>query len=251
MPHLITLPADPASSLDWGPLSEEKGIFYLDFGWKTIDPFDTAAFNSHLLAVMEFSRQFPDAKKVVLAKTTGQFSQVLAPTEKMEQRSQESGLQHELFCAKLFSEYLHRLASALPDETIPVIMVEIADQNAIADLMLLFCKRRFEHFELSFSNITLPIEGNRNMIISLPQDTLYQPSLYLPLFTSLSDYKCIPEELLNEHWDEVEAIIVDPETLGPSGRRMLYGFEAAGGLIVSMRGPLGFSNETSLDEFGP
>lgn len=246
---LITLAADPTSNLDWEIDTEQKGIFYLDFGWKILNPFDSATFNSHMLAVEEFARRFPHAKKVVLARTDGEFSKLLSPTEKMEARSEESGLEHELFCAGLFSEYLHRLASALPEETIPMIIVDIAGKEKIANLMLLFCKRRFEHFQLIFSNISLPIEGEANVIISLPQDQKYRASIFAPLLSELTDYKCIPEELLNEHWDEVDAIVVDPESLGPAGRRMLCGFDAAGGLIVSTRGPLDFANETSLDEF--
>jgi hypothetical protein len=245
---LITLQAGPTSNLDWELDAEQKGTYYLDFGWETINPFDFATFNSRLLAVEEFAKRLPQAEKVVLARIDGDFSKLIEQTEKLDLICQESNVSPELVCADLFSQYLHRLASALGDETTPAIIVDISDTEKIPDLMLLFCRRRFEHFELIFSTIALPIEGSQNVIISLPQDEKYQPSTFGPLFAGLS-CKCIPEELLNEHWDEVDAIIVDPDTLGPAGMRMLYGFDAAGGLIVSTRGPLGFSNETSLEEF--
>ncbi|MBS0630021.1 MAG: hypothetical protein JSS30_07370 [Verrucomicrobia bacterium] len=246
---LIHLPAGPMSSLDWDIDPSEKGTYYLDFEWKALNPFDTAAFQFHLLAVEQFSRRFPNAKKVILAKTSGEFSKLFSPSEKLQLRSEESGLANELFCAGVFSEYLHRLASGLPEETIPAILVDLNDPEKIAELMLLFCKRRFEHFQLVFSNIVLPIEGEAKVIVSLPQDRKYEASTFAPLFNQLKSYKCIPEELLNEHWDEVDAIVVDPESLGAAGKRMLYGFEAAGGLIVTTRGSLGFANETSVDHW--
>ncbi len=227
---LITLSADPSSNLDWEVTGD--GIYFLDFGWTKLDPFDPALFNANLLAVQEFAKRFPNAKKVVLARTNGQFSQLLASSEKMEERSLESGLKHEIFCAELFSQYLHRLASVLPDETEPVVMVDIADNNHFAEMVLLFCKRRFEHFQLMFSAISLPIEGEAKTIVSLPEDQKYDPDIFGPLFRSLENFKCIPEELLNEHWDEVDSIVIDEQSLGPIGKRMLNGFEAAGGEIV-------------------
>lgn len=242
---IITLPADPSSNLDWEITSE--GLYFLDFGWKTLDPFDPAVFNANLLAVEEFAKRFPDSKRVVLARTSGQFSRLLAPSEKMEERRLESGLDEEIFCAELFSEYLHRLASVLPDDTEPVVMVDLSERESLADMVLLFCKRRFEHFKLLFSDLAVPIEGEASTIVSLPQDEKYDPELMGLLFNRLKNFKCIPEELLNEHWDEVDAIIVDPQTLGAAGRRMLCGFEAAGGLIISTGGPMGFENEASLD----
>ncbi len=111
-------------------------------------------------------------------------------------------------------------------------------------MVLIYCKRRFEHFKLMTE---LPIEGDQKVIISLPQDQLYDPAVFAPLYNTIDNFKCIPEELLNEHWEGVDAIIVDPESLGPSGKRMLYGFEAAGGLIVSTKDSLGFASESSFD----
>ena len=232
---LINLPADPSSNLDWEVTGD--GIYFLDFGWKRLDPFDPATFNSNLLAVQEFAKCFPNAKKVVLARTDGQFSKLLAPSEKMEERSLESGLKHEIFCAELFSQYLHRLASVLPDETQPIVMVDISDKSQFAEMVLLFCKRRFEHFQLMFSAISLPIAGEAKMIVSLPEDQKYDLGVFAPLFSSIENFKCIPEELLNEHWDEVDSIVIDEQSLGPIGKRMLNGFEAAGGeVLIRSRG---------------
>lgn len=249
---LITLPADSSSNLDWDVDPDFKGIWHLDFGWKALDPYDTAAFNSHLLAVEEFAKRLPNAKKVVLAKIQGKFSELLSASEKVEERFVESGaLNFELFCAQLFSEYIHRLASALPEEAQPMISIEMCAGQKFEEMVLIFSRRRFEHFQLIFTNEAIPIEGDAKIAVSLPADSKYNLETFASLFNSLEgvDYKCIPEELLNEHWEGVDYLIVDPEFLGPAGKRMLYGFEAAGGVIVSTRGPIGFADETSLEAF--
>jgi len=248
---VITLAADPSSNLDWNIEDDRKGIWHLDFGWKNLDPYNTTLFNSYMLALDTFAKRFPNAQKVVLACTNGRFSEIFSSSERIDETFKESGLEYELFCAKLFSEYLHRLASALPEDAEPTLLVDIVDKENFAELVLLFCKRRFEHFVLLFPNIVLPIEGEAPIAISLPQDELYNPQTFVELFQKLQgrQFKCIPEELLNEHWVGVDYLIVDPESLGPSGKRMLYGFEAAGGQIISTRGPLGFAIETSFEEF--
>ncbi len=237
---LKTLKAHPSSDLDWEIDPEQEVTWHLDFGWTVLDPFDEALFNANFLAVEEFAKRVPKAKKVVLAICDGQFADFIQVDEPMN-----------LYCVELFSEYLHRLASVLPDETIAEVRVDISKKQNFAEMMLLFCRRRFEHFSLEFSNIHLPIEGDQKIAVSLPQDEKYDIEIFQKLFTDLSDYsfKCIPEELLNEHWEGVDYLIVDPESMGDIGRRMLYGFEAAGGTIISTRGSLGFTNETSLEDF--
>ncbi len=245
---MITLPAHPSHDLNWEIEPDTDVIWYLDFGWGKLNPFDPALLNANILAIEEFIRKIPHAKKIVLAKLKGEE---VESSDLFEERLKESGLEKELFSTQLISDYIHRLASVLPDEMEPVVEIEISPEIPLEECVLLYCRRRFEHLHLSFSNRMVPIEGKESIVISLPQDSLYDPKIYGPLFKSLDgrSFKCIPEELLNEHWGEVDSLIIDPQTIGEIGKRMLYGFEAAGGQIISMRGSLGFTNETSLEEF--
>jgi len=205
--NLTTLDASPSSDLDWEEISRD-GIFFLDFGG--IDLFDEAKQNANLLAVEEFSKCFPSAKEVILAKTDGKL-------EKLD----------------VFSEYLHLLAAQLSDETVPILLCEIEEEALLEDLVLALCRRRFEHFKLVFSKKRIPIEGDEKIVISIPQDAKYDPEVFKEIFSAvLEPFKCIPEEHLNEHWDGVDVLIVEPDSLGEMGKRMLLGFEAAGGKVV-------------------
>ena len=230
---MITLCADPTSDLDWEETPNEGGIFHLDFGWNKLDPHNVAQFNANLFAIEQFAKQFPHAKKVVLAISDGNFDSLLSFSKPIEAPED-----FELFCAQIFSEYLHRLASALPEETIPAIVFSIPKEADFAKLVLLLCRRRFEHFELQFSGQNIPIIGDAKVAVSLPQDALYDPKIFQEIFNSLQGraFKCIPEELLNEHWDGVDELIVHAPTLGETGKRMICGFEAAGGVVVYKNG---------------
>ncbi|MDN3506391.1 MAG: hypothetical protein P0S96_04085 [Simkaniaceae bacterium] len=207
--NFLTLNASPSSDLDWEDVSHQ-GAFFLDFG--PIDPNDEAKQNANLLAVQEFARAFPDAKEVILAKTDGKIKDPDA-----------------------FSRYLHLLAAQLPDEATAILLCEIEEDALLEDLVLIFCRRRFEHFTLQFSKKIIPIEGDEAIAVVLPQDEKYDPQVFKEIFASIEgDFKCIPEELLNEHWDGVDHLIVEPKSLGEMGKRMLLGFEAAGGEVISL-----------------
>ena len=204
---IIRLPADPLSDLDWQPA---EGVYHLDFAWDSSTFLDPSLFQAHYLAIEEFSKRFPSAEKVILARSDGTF-----PIE-----------------VNQFSEYLHRLASALAEETMPVVLFDLDETCPFAKLVLKLSRRRFEHFELAFSNVRIPIMGEESVMVSLPQDALYDERAFANLFENLDvPFKCIPEELLNEHWVGVDRIIVQRSTVGEMGKRMLEGFEATEGEI--------------------
>ena len=229
------LPAHPGHDLDWDIDAKNETVYHLDFGWEKLDPFNEALLNANLLAVEEFVKKCPAACQVVLAHVNGDFGSFLASSELLEARFQESSLHFEVFCAQLASDYLHRLASALPDEMEPVILVDLKAELSFSKAVLLLCKRRFEHFQLKFLNKFLPLEGDAAIMVSLPLDRRYCIETMEHIFSSLEGkkFKCIPEELLNEHWEGVDTLIVDPASLSEVGKRMLVGFEAAGGEIRS------------------
>ncbi len=224
-----------ASDLSWEIDPDPEGKYTLDFGWNKINPLDEAAFHRDYFAVEAFSKAFPDAQQVVMAHLDGDFASLIEPTETLELQREEEGLPLQIFCAQLFSDYLHRLASALPEEAIPAVVVDPKKGSDRALLILLFSRRRFEHFQVLFEGDPLPIEGEASTVISLPQDDRFDPSFFGSLLQGEGSVKCIPEEFLNEHWDEVSEIVYDPQTLGELGERMLLGFEAAGGVTKKAR----------------
>lgn len=201
----------PSSDLDWKFSEGEK--YFLDFGFEDANFSDEGKFNARLFAVEEFAKQLPNAKEVILAEL-------------------EKPIGVEF--AEVFSDYLHRLASALPEDTLPILVCNVEETEKLEDWILPLCKRRFEHFELRFPKKNIPISGREKTIVVLPQDEKYDPKFFGKIFGSLEaiPFKCIPEELLNEHWDGVDCLVVDQGSLGEMGRRMLLGFEAAGGEIL-------------------
>lgn len=232
---MTTLCAKPSSDLDWPKKEDPGGIYYLDFGWNQINPYNPAHLSSRQLAVEEFAKQFPSAKKVLFAISSGQFQNIFEFSEAMEEKAKESPQNYELFCVELFSEYLHRLASLLPEEMTPFVFFDLPKEASFSKLALFLCKRRFEHLQLEFSDQVIPIEGNASTIISLPQDFLYDSEVFEKIFSQIQrPFKCIPEELLNEHWDGVDQVFFHKPTLGDIGQRMLYGFEAAGGEVIEI-----------------
>lgn len=204
----------PSSDLDWKISGGEK--YFLDFGFDNANFSDEGEFNARLFAVEEFAKRFPNAKEVILAELRKPI-----------------GVEF----AEIFSDYLHRLASALPEDALPVLVCNIEEMEKLEDWILPLCKRRFEHFELHFPKKKIPISGSEKAIVVLPQDEKYDPAIFGKIFSELepSSYKCIPEELLNEHWDGVDCLVVDQDSLGEMGQRMLLGFEAAGGQIKRAR----------------
>jgi len=251
-----TLDASLSSSLEWEIPENAPEYWALDFGWekKPLSIFDEAHFRNYELAVQEFSKLIQEPAKVIFAKANSPFSELIAPSERREigyaeyledNGASEEPLFYELYCTDLFSEYLHKLAAGLPDETMPYLW-NLPPINSTPENALLLCKRRFAHFALEVA-----FEGNIG--VSLPKDPLFNPESYLSLFTYLKgnglSFQCIPEEQLNDFWDGLDHLIVDPETMSETGLRMLFGFEAAGGGVVSMRGAVKGCNATLLQEW--
>ena len=207
---MIRLDARPSSDLDWD-LSSQEHCYHLDFGWDEVplDPYDEAHFNACVLAVEEFGKKIKTPCEVALLVSDGQFE----------------------LPAQVLSEYLHRLASFLPDEVTPLLVLAIDEPFDFSELVIRLCRRRFEHFKLKFTKKVIPIEGEARTGVSLPADDCYDTIRFNAYFDQLEEgsYICIPEEFLNEHWDGLDQILYDPELISDTGRRMLLGFEAAGG----------------------
>lgn len=156
-----------------------------------------------------------------------------------------------LFCVNLFSEYLHRLASFLPENLSPYCLLDLSDIASQAKVAQYLCKRRFEHFQLKepFSKtmptslgICLPVDEKLDVhalkLLDLTIENLLKKKI---------NFRTMSEESINEQWDGIEELIVFPHLLTSQGKRMLLGFEAAGGLLKEI-GAEGFEPPTHCSQ---
>lgn len=238
--QMIQLDASLSSNFDW-KLPKKADYWYLDFGWdkEPLDPFHLASFNSFRLGMEEFCQRASENSRLILLKVTEKgFSPLLKWTPLVEERMEEMGIKNkELFSAHILSEYLHRLAAPLPDPMEPYVQVDISRMSA--KLTLLLCKRRFEYFHLLFTNKELPLISPQAQVgVALPEDDKFDVNRFEEFFARLETngvaFRAIPEELLNEHWEGIDLLYIDAEKIGERGRRMLCGFEAAGGEVKNI-----------------
>jgi hypothetical protein len=176
----------------------------------------------------------------------------------------ESEVKRLFFVTDLFAEFMHRLISYLPTEAA---VFALFDPEKISNLALqacLFSPARFEHLHLALKHCSLPLrglnwengkalggvigkggsqkaEGRSEEIrraLLLPQDPACSPEvlkklnqLIMQLEEGKIPYRLIPEPLLTEEWDGIETLFIVPEAVSAQGKRMLQGFEIAGGEI--------------------
>lgn len=224
-----------SSNLDWSNPPDNRETYFLNFDFSELDLFDISTFNAYFVAMESFSIKYPNCRKVIMAVLSGDFSFIRKDTEKFEKAQKEAQLPNNLVCANLFSDYLHRLAAILPENAKPTILIQRESSKKLAEMIWLFCKRRFEHFEIEFDGFKLPICGQSTRILSLPDDQLLSLKKLDRLLQEYHGCVCIPEEYLNEHWDNATEILYDSKTTGEIGKRMLLGFQAAGGITKKVR----------------
>ncbi len=174
------------------------------------------------------------------------------------------------FVADLFAQFMHRLISYLPAEAAVFALFDSVRISDRALQACLFSPARFEHLHLALKHCSLPLrglnwesgkalggtvgkggrmkdEGGSEEIreitgitsaILLPQDHACSAGvleklneLILQLEDGQIPYRLIPEPLLTEEWDGIETLFVIPEAVSAQGKRMLQGFEIAGGEV--------------------
>lgn len=277
---LIRLPAGLKEDLDWSSHRRiaqeftEKGIsilWHLDFGItpESFNPYETAHFFSYTLAIEHFFKkiwpEFQD-KTTGLCLYEGSLKFSSNRSEKLSHFFDEFTQDYndafvredlfELFSINLFSEYLHRLASFLPDNLSPYCMLDLSYQKSRAKIAQILSKRRFEHFELIVKGADIPIREKNfaPLGICLPTDEKLTPAAMKQLEVVLNvlvekntHFRIISEETLNEEWLELEELLIFPTLLTPQGKRMLKGFEAAGGTLKEI-GAEGFEPPTHCSQ---
>ena len=249
--HIVSVPAGLSEDLRWqGPLERateisnegKKILWEFDFGKFSYR--DPAAFQSFTLAVEEFvKRLYPlfeeQTAGVILCQADGSYVDRFPISEwgdvfeewKEGKPTLDFVAQYRIFCTQMLAEYLHRLASFLP-ETLTVFA--LFDLKGICPglQMQLLSKERFEHIELSLDLLSeLPQLG-----ICLPPDSLFDQvaleeleGVVGELIEKKIPFRGVPESKLNELWNGLDQLIVFPSFLSVQGKRKLAGFVAAGG----------------------
>lgn len=224
MRHII-LPAHLQSDLDWKlPDSLKEPILWeLDFGFKErVFLSDQAAFQAYIFAIEQFSKMIPSKRVVLYRGSLDIIHRIVLDSEEID----------EVEAAEAFGDFLHRLASFLPEGVEPFCLFESSPfgRGRSAQLM---SKVRFWHLKLSLEESTSPVG------VLLPSDEQCTPEVLKQLEVCMDlagPHRMIPEKRLNEMWEGLERLYVIPESVSSQGKRHLMGFEAAGGEIVRSRG---------------
>lgn len=195
--------------------------------------------------------------------------------------SEKGSLLAALFCQEVAVEYLSLLAAYLPDGLPCYLFLNAASMahDPLKQIQLLN-PHRFDSFSLALKGATLPFKGwgwhsglfpagyagTAPMVlpslqpsrvgICLPLMDDYHPEHWLGLDHALRlltersiPFRLISESHLITEWDGLDDLIYLPKGLSPQGKRKLQGFCAAGGRVISIGPPMGFSLEQSLNDW--
>lgn len=222
----IVLPAGLASDLDWSAQREqalhcdEMILWELDFQLSASSFQDQAAFNAYILAIGEFCKIWKEfsarSRGAVLYRGSLDIIRGIDVDE--------------IEAANILGDYLHRLASFLPDEAEPYCLFEGSSFGRAKSAQLM-SKERFWHLHLS-------LEDSRSSSgILLPADEYCTPEVLekLEKFFEMP-HRIIPEKRLNEMWDGLDQLYLIEEALSLQGKRHVKGFIAAGGEVFGAEG---------------
>lgn len=223
----LILPASLSSDLSW-PTPTHPDFIEFDFGWNK-GPFfinDPAAFQAYTLALDQFTKEI---WPLVKDRSPG-IILYRGPLSILSSLVVADGELTSVEAANVFGNYLHRLASFLPDEATSYCLFTDHASFTPGEAAQLLSQERFMHLRLSLNPQESPTA------ILLPPDELCSPSTIQKITELLEKQptlRIIPERRLNELWNGLDELIVFEEALTTQGKRQLLGFEAAGGKIRS------------------
>jgi hypothetical protein len=185
-----------------------------------------------------------------------------------------------LFCRDVAVEYLALLAARMPDSLAPYLYLDASSLNcsSVNEIQLLN-PERFNRLRLALKGHRLPFEA-LGWELATAQGYSGRFSVELPPLPSISIGVCIPpcsfdylhhdqgfeegldalqkqsipfrliaESQLTSQWDHLDFLLYSPSGLSRQGKRMLQGFCAAGGTVISTGDLSGFPHEMSLGEW--
>lgn len=289
-------------------------LWELDFGFsdKTLETTHSAEFYSYGIALEEFSQNiWPEFKDkslgVILYRGDCQFIERFHWTEdhrtyffetiheeslhaSLQKKIESSDLSwHEALCsdvhfhfyaATMFAQYLQRLASYLPDDTLVFSLFDVSGASSTARLALLLSKERFGHILLGLKNAKVAL-GHLNwedglclggwigrgsayfstmsevrIGICLPEEHMFTEqvegmlnNIFDELIVRQIPCRVIPEAMLTEAWDGIDYILVISSAVSYQGKRRLQGFCAAGGTVVLTGFSLDLACEMAYADF--
>ena len=229
---VVILPARLEQDLDWqAPEMAAPVVWQMDFGLETgaIPLDDEAAFRSYGIALDHFVETIWKPYK---EQTAGICLYSGKPDASWTVNDGPADID-------ALAEYLHRLASFLPDELAVFCRFDVSHLESPAQIARLLSKERFAHLELKVEGTDLFSTPQATVGICIPLIENFRADVELKLDTAIADlqkkeipFRIIPEAFLTEEWNELETLHVLEEALSPLGKRKLLGFCAAGGDII-------------------
>jgi len=181
----------------------------------------------------------------------------------------------QLYCRDVTAEYLDLLANELSEGVRCFLVLDDFEVNDPAHALNLLSMEKFAGMTALLSQsrqkqlAQLGFFG-RNALkkdftqindlprigVCLPSVNFFRPSDYCWLRETIVElekkglrYRVIPEGLLVTEWELLDWLIVSSNHLSGLGKRMLMGFTAAGGTVVTFGAAIGLSNEITKEEF--
>lgn len=183
---------------------------------------------------------------------------------------------YRIFSMELFMQYLPRVSAILIDDIPLVALFDLKDCLRPSYQAEILSKSFFPYIIPGVKNARIafkgfgweepgylgsigkapflpPENGERTFGVALPEIGKMDYDLFDQTVSFLEknniSYDVFPESLMTESWHGLNHILVFSETLSSEGIRMLRGFNAAGGEVVTIGESLGLVEETHLEEF--
>ena len=226
----IELPCQPHHDLDWSfqlskaKESGKKIVWYFNLGLE--DPSfpleDEMRFASIALALQQF-------------------------TKDVWPNFQEQTLAMSLYKGRLveFSMYFQMLAHKLPDEAPIWLLFDVELTGSLSRGLTSIFTDGFEHFEIALQGKSLPVDGyvwDEEKIVYQSCDlstgavfpTDIRAAILFDQLLATEPARVVQEAYLADQWEGLDRLLVLTDSLSTQGKRMLKGFEAAGGEVVYM-----------------
>lgn len=266
---IITLDLSLASDLNWQePKEAEKILWNLDFDLASISFYDQTVFASFLVGISSFIQQlYLPYQKQTFGVCLYQGPFFLPFHWNIEHKEAfvhwKQGFfsfpnPKDLYYVQVFSDYLHRLAAALPDEVLPFVFFNQM-KGSPANRAQLLSREHFSYLFVGLRDDPLPFSPfNKEAVkarigITLPLHANCSRKSVMLLDQVLGELwgsvRLVSEAYLTESWDRLDMLILFSDFISEQGKRKAQGFAAAGGLLITKGNPLGIKGEISWDEF--